>query len=168
MSQLELRFSPSASIQPLLRLQNARGSQQQTLISLGVRQAGDSQRVELAGGRSLDSLQGVMIMERGIKYSTERGAQHIGFINTEGAFWGETLAAAGVAQFQIYLYLPDELFDRLAGLAVQNRFPHADIAVLKDQGFTPAAPGGAIGWDNVSFKSAKLESVKLDFSLPIA
>ena len=167
MTSFEIRLRPSAKPATTLRLLHARGSRQQTILSFRVGIDASGGRVVNSGGRYLDAAEGALTIERGVKYSTEKGVPHLGFLNDQGAFWGDGLKPEASASFQAYVYLPDDLFDRLNDWARQGSLPEACLQVAASEGWSARAGTNGtqeMAWDNTTSKSSKLETVRFDFS----
>ena len=162
----ELIFLGTQRCTPKLRLLHSRGTHHQTILSYGpVQLNGGHASVQLADGQPLEQCSGTVCFERGIRQSTSTGALYLGFLNFRGAFWGDALGSD--AEFQLYLYLPEELFDRALEFVKLGDLPELLVTVVQDQGFVPH--GGTSGktyiWDTHNNTSLKLETIKLNFSL---
>jgi hypothetical protein len=162
MASLELKLNPCQQPAAVIRLVHARGLREQSILSFRAVIDGSFSHVRLKSGSNLEGREGVVTVERGVKFSTERGVQHVGFVNSPDSFWGERLTPEVDAAFQVYVYLCDETFDCFAEWARLNKLPGVDLQVLANEGWTEESAKRLI-WDDVSYKTSKLEVVRLDF-----
>ncbi|NJD06703.1 MAG: hypothetical protein FIA97_09435 [Methylococcaceae bacterium] len=164
----ELIFLGTQGCTPKLRLRYSRGTHHQTILSYGpVRLKVGHPSVQLADGRPLEQCSGMACLERGIRQSTTTGALYLGFLNYRGAFWGDESEPDPNADFQLYLYPPEELFDRAMEFLKLGNVPELLVTVVQDQGFLPhgSESGKTYIWDTHQNSSLKLETIKLNFSL---
>jgi hypothetical protein len=161
-----LKLIPQGQHPAGLRLMYLRGETPRATLCFVVRIGGSSGIRRRSSGASLDNTEGIIVIERGVKRSTERGMLYLGFLNEEGTFWGDEWDAGGAKSFQVYVYLPEEMFDRLADFARAGQIPEITVEVGEQPGLAGAndAQGIAV-WDSQAHPSVKLESVRVDFAL---
>ena len=164
----ELIFLGAHNCAPKLRLLHTRGTHHQTVLSYRpVHLDAAHARVQLAGGHFLEELAGSIAIERCIRQSTTTGALYLGFLNFKAAFWGDPSEVDASTSFQLYLYLPEEMFDRAIDFVKLGNLPELLVSIANDRGLSAREgdSGQIWAWDNVGYPSLKLETVKLSFPL---
>jgi hypothetical protein len=167
MFSLSLRLVPQTPQTADLRLVYVRGEAPRETLCFDAEIAGPEDVRRQTTDDTLKGLAGMIVVERGVKRSTEKGMLYLGFLNDASAFWGDDREPALRGSFQVYTYLPEEMFDRISDLAKAGKLPSVTIDIGDNQGFYGSQTAGSstITWDNQQHPSVKLESVRVDFAL---